>query len=218
MSQSGASATQEEMTNAGGIDTNNLTQFLKRYIFTNTHSLTQAEIEFMSGQKLAFGLHKKAKLADLMIKNSELISRIIISYSHPLFSVTKKLHSENQRIPSMHALCAAIKASADTFKLASHPCVDAILATKISPAANANNSLQRMWKLYAQLSSKKLDDAVEMYNSAPFQQVLLSLERTPGNPSADDGFSPYGANASLKSHFAFGMKRYQLKILHFKFM
>ena len=123
MSQSGTSATQEEMTNAGGIDTNNLTLFIKRYIFANTHCLTQAEIEYMSGQKLSFGLHKKAKLADLMIKNSELISRIIIflilffGFSHqkaalgePAYSFDACIECINQSLGNnfsigQHSLC-----------------------------------------------------------------------------------------------------------------
>jgi hypothetical protein len=42
------------------------------------HSLTQTEIDFWALQKsLPFGLANQAKLADLMLKNRELIVQII---------------------------------------------------------------------------------------------------------------------------------------------
>lgn len=60
------------ITIPGGIDFEMLSLFMKRNYSLSIHSLTQAEVDFVSNQRsLPFFLAKAAKMGDLMMKNSE---------------------------------------------------------------------------------------------------------------------------------------------------
>ena len=69
--------TKEMPESLSGINLKMLAKFMKAFP-SKLHSLTQTEIDFWALQKcLPFGLANQGKLADLMLKNRELIAQII---------------------------------------------------------------------------------------------------------------------------------------------